>query len=106
MRKQKEDNKDSESANFEWFEKVENIVGSFIRGLAGGFAERINQRLHEFYSKLQKNIAGSILIMVGFVFSLIGIAIFINDLIGFSRGLGYSIVGIGSLLIGLIIIKK
>jgi hypothetical protein len=44
--------------------------------------------------------------MVGFVFALIGISIFINDLVKISNGIGYAAVGIVALLLGLIIIKK
>lgn len=99
-------NGEAETHGFDWFGKVEHVVESFVKGLAGGFAERVRERLHEFAVKVQKNIVGFILVMIGFVFALVGISIFINDLVKISNGIGYASVGFVVLFLGIIIIKK
>ncbi len=106
MKSQNNDKKETESAGFDWFGKVEHVVESFVKGLAGGFAERVREKMHELILRIQKNVTGFFLIMIGLVFALIGIANFINDLVKISNGMGYAVVGLAVLIIGLVIIKK
>ena len=106
MKNNNDENEDAGTRGFDWFGKVEHVVESFVKGLAGGFADRVRERLHEFVAKIQKNVTGFILVMIGFVFALVGISIFINDLVRISNGIGYAVVGFIVLLLGIIIIKK
>ncbi|MDD5489428.1 MAG: hypothetical protein PHP25_01975 [Candidatus Moranbacteria bacterium] len=103
---EKKQNKDSEEHGTDWKEKIEGYLGEFAKNLAGGFVERIKAQLHNIYVSIQKHVVGIFLIAIGFIFALIAIVIFINDLLKISNGVGYAIVGIGALLLGLIIIKK
>jgi hypothetical protein len=95
-----------ESHGTDWKEKIEGYLGEFAKNLAGGFIERIKMQLHNVYLSVQKHVLGMFLIFVGFIFALIAIVIFINDLVKISNGIGYAVVGLFALLIGLIIIKK
>lgn len=96
----------SEEGGSDWKEKIEGYLGEFAKNLAGGFLERIKSQLHDIYISIQEHALGMFFILTGFVFALIGIADFINDVVKISSGVGYAVVGIGALLIGLIIIKK
>lgn len=99
-------NKGSEEHGTDWKEKIEGYLGEFAKNLAGGFIERIKAQLYTIYVSAQKHALGMFLILVGFIFALIAIVIFINDLIKISNGVGYAVVGFFALIIGLIIIKK
>jgi len=103
---EKKENKNSAEHGTDWKEKIEGYLGEFAKNLAGGFAERIRVQLHNIYVSAQKHVLGMFFILVGFIFALIAIVIFINDFVKISNGIGYAVVGIGVLLLGLIIIKK
>lgn len=106
MKNENNNTKENIKEEFDWFGKAEGIVMSFLKGLLKIGVETINERVREFYALVRKNIAGSFVMMVGFIFLLVGLAIFINDLLGISQGVGYAIIGIVAILTGLIIIKK
>jgi hypothetical protein len=95
-----------ESHGTDWKEKIEGYLGEFAKNLAGGFVERIKVQLHNIYISIQRHVLGMFLILIGFVFALIAIVIFINDFVKISNGVGYAMVGFFALAIGLIIIKK
>ena len=100
--KDKEPNKDG----IDWWEKLESIVNSSVKGVVGGLAQKAHERWQEFLKKLQKNLAGFFLLIVGFIFALVGLSIIVNELFKVSNGLGFALVGVFSLLLGLVIIKK
>jgi hypothetical protein len=104
--KQTNTSNNQDEKQFDWAAKLEDIAGGVIKGVMGGLVERIKERMHELFVSFQKNLAGSFLLLVGFIFVFIGLAIFINDLVKISNGIGYALVGIVALLTGLIIIKK
>lgn len=95
-----------ENNGTDWKEKIEGYLGEFAKSLAGGFVERIKVQLQNIYISIQKHVLGMFLILIGFVFALIAVVIFINDFVKISNGVGYAVVGFFALAIGLIIIKK
>jgi|GEM_PF-3429839 len=103
--KQKDNNQEKEN-QFNWTEKLEQVAGGLVKGMMGGLIERMKERLHEMLMSFQKSLAGTFLLIVGAIFIFVGMAIFINDLVRISNGIGYALVGVATLLIGLIIIKK
>jgi hypothetical protein len=103
---EKKQNDNSENHGTDWKEKVEGYLGEFAKNLAGGFIDRIKMQLHNIYLSIQRQVLGMFLIFIGFIFALVAIVIFINDLVKISNGIGYAAVGFFALLIGLIIIKK
>jgi len=100
------DKKEKVAGGFDWAEKIENIVESSVKGFMGGLAERIRERVREIILNIQKSLLGFFLLLVGFIFALVGVAMFFNDFLKMSGGMGYAIVGIIALLLGIIIIKK
>ena len=103
---EKKQEENIKSQGTDWKEKIEGYLGEFAKSLAGGFVERIKTQLHELYIAFQKNAVGGILMLIGFIFALIAMVIFINDLVKISNGIGYAVVGIAAIFLGLIIIKK
>jgi hypothetical protein len=99
-------NNKNEEQSTDWKEKIEGYLGEFAKHLAGGFVERVKERVREIIVAIQKNVVGMFLMLLGFIFVLIAFVIFINELIGISDGIGYAVVGVVVLLLGLIIIKK
>lgn len=103
---EKKQNDNLESQGIDWKEKIEGYLGEFAKNLAGGFIERIKMQLHDLYLSIQRHAVGMFLILIGFIFAMIAIVIFINDMVKISNGVGYAVVGFFALIIGLIIIKK
>lgn len=103
---EKKQNDNLESHGTDWKEKIEGYLGEFAKNLAGGFIERIKMQLHDLYLSIQRHAVGMFLILIGFIFAMIAVVIFINDMVKISNGVGYALVGFFALLIGLIIIKK
>lgn len=103
---EKKQNDNLESHGTDWKEKIEGYLGEFAKNLAGGFIERIKMQLHDLYLSIQRHVVGMFLILIGFIFAMIAVVIFINDMVKISNGVGYAVVGFLALLIGLIIIKK
>jgi hypothetical protein len=95
-----------EKDGIDWWEKLEAIVNSSVKGVVGGFVKNAHDRWQEFLRKAQKNLAGFFLLIVGFIFALVGISIIINELLKVSNGLGFALVGALALILGLVIIKK
>ena len=103
---EKKQNDNLESQGTDWKEKIEGYLGEFAKNLAGGFIERIKMQLHDLYLSIQRHAVGMFLILIGFIFAMVAVVIFINDLVKISNGVGYAVVGLFALIIGLIIIKK
>lgn len=106
MNSENNKNHKHEKDGIDWWEKLEGIVKGSVKGVVGGLVQNAHERWQEFLKKLQKNLAGFFLLIVGFIFALVGISIIINELFKFSNGLGFALVGVLSLFLGLIIIKK
>jgi hypothetical protein len=55
---------------------------------------------------LQRGLLGTVLVMIGSIFILISLVIFLNEFLALGDWFGYIFVGIFSVLVGLLIIKK
>ena len=69
-------------------------------------ADKIKHRIQEMVVAFQKGMIGSFLILIGTIFALISLVIFINELLAIGNGVGYMLVGVLSILLGLLIIKS
>ncbi len=98
--------KKEESGSFDWHETLSGLGVSFFKNFADNLADKIKHRIQEMAVSLQKGLVGAFLIVVGIIFALISVVIFINEMLALSNGVGYAIVGIFSILLGLLIIKK
>lgn len=92
--------------NFDWKSLVSGFTSMFIRSVTDPLFEKLNEILANVVKSVQKGFAGIFLMLLGLIFVMVGLAIFINDLIAISNGLGYGIIGMAAFLTGYIIIKK
>ncbi|MEI6587719.1 MAG: hypothetical protein WCO05_02090 [Candidatus Moraniibacteriota bacterium] len=98
--------KKEEDATFDWHETFSGLGVSFFKNFADSLADKIKHRIQEMVVALQRGLVGTFLIVVGTIFALISLVVFINEMLLMGNGVGYAIVGIFSILIGLLIIKK
>lgn len=84
---------------------LKNMAQNLAKGIASTWLENIKEKIREGIMKAKRRMFGSALVMIGLVFALVGFAIFLNEIIDLSNGLGYAIVGIIVLLIGYLMIK-
>ena len=93
-------------------EKIDykGMFSGFAENVAKGFAttwiENIKSSIKEFFNKLKRKIYGHILAIFGMVLAFIGFSMFLNEVINFSNGLGYVIMGIVALFIGFLLIHS
>jgi hypothetical protein len=95
-----------EGSGFDWQETLSELGVSFFKNFADSLADKIKHRIQEMVVTLQRGLLGTFLIIVGIIFALISMVIFLNEILDLGAGVGYMIVGIFSILVGLIIIKK
>jgi hypothetical protein len=95
-----------EGGGFDWQETLSGLGVGFFKNFADSLADKIKHRIQEMIVALQKGLLGTFLILIGAIFALISLVIFINDILMIGNGVGYAIVGIFSILIGLLIIKS
>lgn len=94
------------SRSSDWHEVFSGLGASFVKNFAESLVDKVRNRIKEIISALQRGILGAFLIATGLIFALIGLITFLNDLLQLGDGMGYALVGVFSILIGLIIIKK
>jgi hypothetical protein len=95
-----------EEGGFDWQETLSGLGVGFFKNFADSLADKIKHRIQEMIVALQKGLLGTFLILIGSIFALISLVIFINDILMIGNGAGYAIVGIFSILVGLLIIKS
>jgi type II secretory pathway component PulF len=81
----------------DWKVLVKGFVGDMLERLS----DNVSKRVHIFIDQLKRRTIGAILMLIGFVFVLIGLALFINAL--FSNiypWVGWSLSGFVVLLAG------
>lgn len=98
--------KKEENGSFDWQETLSGLGVSFFKNFADTLADKIKHRIQEMIVTLQKGMLGTFLIIIGTIFALISLVMFINEILAMSNGVGYAIVGIFSILVGLLIIKS
>ena len=55
-----------------------NLIQTFVANMLERVSDNVSKKVHEFILKLKKRTIGGILIFVGFIFFLIGVALLIN----------------------------
>lgn len=105
MEKEKKNEKPSGE---NWRVMIKGFLDSFAKNFAGSFLGNLKERIEEGVAQLKRNLVAAILFVLALVFLLVGVAMVLDQLIGYYRGFGYLIVGGVILFIGLIIkaIKK
>jgi pilus assembly protein TadC len=95
-----------EEGGFDWQETLSGLGVGFFKNFADSLADKIKHRIQEMVLALQKGLLGTFLIVIGTIFALISLVLFINEMLVMSNGVGYAVVGIFSILVGLLIIKS
>jgi len=98
--------KKEEHSSFDWHETLSGLGVSFFKNFADSLADKIKHRIQEMLLALQKGLLGTFLVVVGTIFALISLVLFINKILAMGDGIGYAVVGIFSILVGLLIIKS
>lgn len=98
--------KKGDSGSFDWHETFSGLGASFFKNFADNLADKIKHRIQEIIIALQKGLVGTFLIVIGIIFALISLVFFLNEILALGNGVGYMIVGIFSILLGLLIIKS
>jgi hypothetical protein len=85
--------------------KDQNDWKSLIQVFVGDMLERISdnvsKRIHIFIAQLKRRTVGAILMLIGFIFLLAGIAILMNAILGYEfPWVGWSLVGLVAILVG------
>ena len=100
--------KEHEDSQENWKAMVKGFLESFAKNFAGSFMGNLRERIEEGVNKFKRNMAAAVLFVLALIFLLVGVAMVLDQVIGYYKGLGYLIVGGAILFIGLIIkaIKK
>lgn len=102
--------KSSKNTDFNYSEDVFRLAKDFVRNSAlVVFWETVDK----FQRKVKINIqlgarffVGLILVLIGLVFLLVGLSRIINEILNSGEGLGYLIVGIIVVVVGIFIVEK
>lgn len=87
-------------------EMVGGFVAGFMRSMTDNLVGKVRIEVTKVQETIQRNIMGTLMLFLGLAFALTGLAIFINDLVQISDGIGFALVGIVALLMGYITIKQ
>ena len=81
---------------------VMELLTTVLKNLEKTIAQNIKEKFHEAKVRAERSIAALLLLSLGAIFFLVGLAYYLNSVITI-EGIGYIIVGIGMAIIGLII---
>ena len=83
-----------------------NLIQVFVGDMLERISDNVSKRIHTFINQLKRRTIGAILMLIGSVFLLIGIAILINNVLGNEfPWVGWSLVGLVTILVGYRIFK-
>jgi hypothetical protein len=92
--------------NFALGEILTGLIGNFIKKIETDIVHDVKTKAKEIFDQIKRKTAGTILLMLGLIFLLVGVALFLENFL-IIKGLGYLLVGVIIFLVGLFInIKK
>lgn len=92
-----------ESAKTDW----KGLVQGFVANMLESIGENVSRRAHVFIVQLKKRTIGAVLMLIGGIFLLCGIAILINSLLGSQfQWVGWGVVGIVIVAAGYVVTKE
>ena len=81
----------------DWKDLVQGFVGDILERIS----DNVSKRIHIFIDQLKRRTIGAILILIGSIFFLAGIAILINTILNNEYPwVGWSLVGLVVILVG------
>ncbi len=87
----------SKANHGEW----KNLVQGFVENVFEQFSDNVSQKVHAWIRALKRKTVGSILIILGIVYLVVGLAEYMNSVFSLLLpGLGYFLVGILVILTG------
>lgn len=91
-----------------WKAVVRGFLDSLAKNFAGNFLANMRERFEEAMLNCKRSMFMGALMIVAIVFFLVGIAMILDQVVGYYRGSGYLIIAVVMMLIVLIIkaIKK
>ena len=101
----------SKKKKFSFWEQVMNIiVGTSKKGLLDSVKEKVSETMEEAEERLERAIkkvlsitAVFLIVFIGFIFVLVGLAKFLTESVtSFNFGVGYIIVGAGIIILALL----
>ena len=93
--------KQDESAMYnEWKSLVQGFIGNVFERLSGN----VSQRVHAWIGMLRRKATGSILLVAGLIYLVVGVAVYFDSVLGLVLpGLGYFVAGILAILVGYLV---
>lgn len=88
-----------------WKEVLGGFATGFMKSVSDSVFGKIKQELERMVAAIKRNVMGMFLIIFGLGLLLVGCAFLVDALIGI-KGAGYLIIGLFSIIMGLITIKK
>lgn len=89
-----------ESKNAGW----KSLVQGFVENVLEQVSENVSQKVHVWVKMLKRKTIGSVLMIAGLIYLMIGLSVYLNSILGrILPGLGYITVGIIAALIGYLI---
>lgn len=87
----------------DWKGLIQGFVGNVLERLS----DNVSKKVHEFIKQLKRRSIGAVLLLVGAIFFLAGIAMFLNFIIGSQMPwFGWSVVGFVVFLAGFELSRK
>ncbi len=78
-----------------------NLVQGFVGNVMEQMSDNVSQKVHAWIKMLKLKAVGSILMVLGLVYLLIGLSVYFNSILSpILPGLGYMTVGLLAILIG------
>lgn len=81
----------------------QSIAQKFVENFSNNFMANIRLRIETTMRRITQKILASFILLLGFLFLLVSIAMLLNDILDTSPGVGYGIVGIIIVIFGFII---
>jgi hypothetical protein len=91
----------------EWSDVIKDWIFDHLKAftslLVAETGKEIKNRLRDFLSMVNKAFISSLMVFLGVVFLMVGMALILNELFNISGGLGFILVGILSVFLGVVV---
>ncbi len=90
----------SRASHSDW----KNLVQGFVENVFEQLSDNVSQKVHAWIKMLKRKTVGSILIILGLIYLIVGLAQYVNSILSlFLPGLGYAIIGVLVMLVGYVL---
>ncbi|MEA3273015.1 MAG: hypothetical protein U9Q72_00230 [Patescibacteria group bacterium] len=107
MKKKTKKSKSTFNENTDWIQLIKLWATESLKKIVADTFMEMRKKTGDFLRKIIENVSrlvvSSLIILIGLIFVMIGLAILINEFVAISGSVGYIVVGILVVLIGLVI---